>query len=76
MEAWNNIYITDKSGKKFFSTTASPMATMSEIRNITRHLNAGASSFDKATALLMMNGEPYVDGQQMSDDELLEALGA
>lgn len=82
MNNWHNVYITDKTGKKFFNTSASPMSTMSEIRNLTRHLEAiklGDESYarigiDQATARLMLDGEPWQSMDQILDDELLEEL--
>jgi hypothetical protein len=77
-ETWRNVYITDKSGEKTWNTTASPMSTISEIRNLKRHLEL-AKEFpqnyrflDLATAVIMLDGQPY----QMPDDELLAELFA
>lgn len=78
---WHNIYITDKSGRKMWNTTASPMSTMSEIKNMQRHLTAAAKhpehyrNLDLATAVIMLDGEPYENPFTMSDDDLLTALG-
>lgn len=80
MNTWHNIYITDHAGAKFFNTTASPMATASEIKNITRNLDAikaGDASHknvkvDHATAVLMLDGIPY--GTTSIDDILDEYL--
>ena len=78
---WHNLHITDKTGKKFFNTDASPMSTMSEIRNLQRHLEAikanakGYEFVDSASATLMLDGEPY--GTMMDDildDDLLAEL--
>lgn len=75
---WHNVYLTDKSGKKMWDTTASPMSTDSEIRNLKRHLEMAAkhparySFLDLATARIMVDGEPLIE---MSDDELLAELG-
>ena len=82
MNDWHNVYITDKTGKKFFNTNASPMSTMSEIRNLTRHLEAvkaGSAAYakvgiDQATAKLMLDGEPWQSMEDILDDELLEEL--
>ncbi len=82
MDNWHNIYITDKTGKKLFNTNASPMSTMSEIRNLTRHLEAvkaGSAAYakvgiDQATAKLMLDGEPWKNMDQILDDELLAEL--
>lgn len=82
MNNWHNIYITDKTGKKFFNTSASPMSTMSEIRNLTRHLEAiklGDEAYarigiDQATAKLMLDDEPYQSMEEILDDDLLAEL--
>ena len=81
---WHKLYITDKSGKAYFKTTASPLATMSEIRNLSRHLEAtkskskGYEFVDAETAVLMLDGAAYKDENAqanlddiLSDDELL-----
>lgn len=83
MNDWHNVYIIDKSGKKFFNTHASPLATASEIRNLSRHLEAikaGHPSYVKCginreTATLMLDGSPYVSLDDiLSDDDLLAEL--
>ncbi len=80
--AWHNIYITDKSGRKMWNTTASPMSTMSEVKNMQRHLTAAAKNpehyrnLDLATAVIMLDGTVYGEALTMTDDELLSALGA
>jgi len=82
MDNWHNIYITDCTGKKFFNTNASPMSTMSEIRNLKRHLDAIKSgdkayskvSVDKDTAILMLDGTPYQSMDDILDDALLNDL--
>lgn len=82
MNDWHSIYITDKSGKKFFNTQTSPMSTMSEIRNLKRHLEAiksGNPSYskvavDQATAVLMLDGSPYQSMEEILDDDLLAEL--
>ena len=81
MNDWHNVYITDKTGQKFFNTNASHMSTMSEVRNLNRHLEAikanakGYEFVDSASATLMLDGEPY--GTMMDDildDDLLAEL--
>lgn len=82
MNEWHNIYITDKTGKKFFNTNASPLSTMSEIRNIKRHLDAikAGNKFyanvkiDAQTAVLMLDGSPYQSIDDILDDDLLNEL--
>lgn len=84
---WHTLYITDKSGKAMFKTTASPLSTMSEIRNLSRHIEAikikakGYEFADAETAVLMLDGVVY-KGENvqaslddiLSDDELLAML--
>lgn len=78
---WHNIYIMDKSGRKMWDTTASPMSTMSEIKNLQRHLEAAArhpeqyKNLDLATAVIMLDGDVYGEALTMNDDELLKDLG-
>lgn len=82
MSNWHNIHITDKTGKEHFKTLASPMSTMSEIRNLQRHLEQAkkypkAYTFlDVATAVIMLDGLPYgVPVSGIDDDALLKELG-
>ena len=78
MTTWHNVYITDCTGKKFFNTQASPMSTMSEIKNLTRHIDAiksGSSQYgfiDKESAQLMLDDVPY--GAQVSDEIDIDTL--
>lgn len=82
MNDWHNVYITDKTGKKFFNTQASPMSTASEIKIISRHLEAikaGTKAYDKvgidkASAQLMLDGSPYISVDDICDDELFNEL--
>ena len=77
--SWHNLHITDKTGQKFFNTNASPMSTMSEIHNLTRHLEAikayakGYEFVDSASAMLMLDGEPYGTMDDILDDDSLLA---
>lgn len=79
--SWGNVYITDKTGRKMFNTVASPMSIMSEVKNLTRHIEnarkypAQYKFMDIASAQVMLDGEPYGAQNSMSDDELLAALG-
>jgi hypothetical protein len=65
MNDWHKIHITDRTGQIFFSTTASPMSTMSEIRNLKRHIEQAKRSplmykfLDASTAVIMLDGMPY-----------------
>lgn len=80
-DTWHNIYITDQSGRKMWNTTASPMSTQSEIKNLKRHLEAAAKhpgqykSLDLATAVIMLDGEIYAEVLTMSDEQMLAELG-
>ena len=80
MNDWHNVYITDKTGQKFFTTNANPMSAMSEIRNLTRHLEAikanskGYEFVDSTSAMLMLDGEPYGMIDDILDDDLLAEL--
>lgn len=82
MNNWHNIYITDKTGKKFFNTEASPLSTMSEIRNLSRHLEAIRANnphytkvgIDAASAVLMLDGTQYQTMNDILDDDLLNEL--
>lgn len=63
MENWNEIYISDCNGGKYFKTTASPMSTEPEIRNLKTHL-AQAKKYPKMytfldipTAFIVLNGK-------------------
>ena len=77
---WHNLHITDKTGKKFFNTDASPMSTMSEIRNLQRHVEAikasakGYEFADSASVVLMLDGLPYQTMEEILDDDLLAEL--
>jgi len=73
---WSEVCISDKTGKKSFVCIASPMSTLSEIRNLSRHLENAKNHpeqykfLDVSSAFLMVNGE-----RQMSDDEIFAELG-
>lgn len=82
MSNWRELYITDKSGCKYFNTVASPMSAASEARNLTQHLKQAAKYpgqykfLDIETAVVMFDGEPY--GQvknEVTNDDLLKELG-
>lgn len=80
-DIWHNLHITDKTGQVFFNTTASPMATASEIKKLKHQINfakqhPGACNFlDVETAVLMLDGEPYGTLDDILDDDLLKELG-
>jgi len=63
MENWNDLYITDCNGGKHFKTTASPLSTQSEIRNLQQHLKQSKAHpkmykfLDVDTAFIVCNGK-------------------
>lgn len=63
-----------------WNTTASPMSTASEIRNMKRQLETARKFpeqfkfLDLASAVIMLDGAPYGEPMTMTDDELLNAL--
>ena len=83
---WSNVYITDKSGKKFWNTMVDPTGVMSEVRNLTRHLEAIKANHhshqkvgvDKGSVKLMIDGNEYLSMDdimnEISDDDLLAEL--
>lgn len=79
-ENWNHLYVTDKTGKWFWPTIASPLGTMSEIRNLKRLVKAAKAKperyrfLDAPTAVLMLNDLPYSDAQECDDAQLLAEL--
>lgn len=82
MTDWHKICITDKTGQEFFKTTASPMSTMPELRNLKRQIEQAKARpdaykfLDVATAVVMLDGAPY--GEQVSEldaDAMLKELG-
>lgn len=82
MSDWHKLHITDKSGKEFFKVTASPMSTMSEIRNLKRHIEQAKKApsmykmLDVATMVVMLDGMPYGDPVcELDADALLAELG-
>lgn len=83
MNEWHNICITDKSGKEMFKCTASPMSTMSEIRNLKRRIEQAKANpkhyafMDVATAVIMLDGTVYSEHStdNFDADALLAELG-
>jgi hypothetical protein len=79
---WHNVYITDKSGKKFFNASTSPMATFSEIKNLKRHLEQAKTMpqhykfLDVATAVIMLDGTVYSEpsASDIDVDAMLDEL--
>lgn len=71
---WHNIHITDKSCKVMFNTTACPTGTMSEIRNLKRHIAQAKANpehykfLDVATAVVMLDGVVYSEPELSADD--------
>ena len=66
---WSEIYLTDKSGKRYFRTTASPYSKKAEINNIMRKI-PHCAFIDAQTAQIIVNGMP----NDISDDDLLAQL--
>lgn len=83
MNEWHKLHITDKTGAEFFKCDASPMSTMSEIRNLKRHLEQAKASpkhykfLDVASAVIMLDGAVYGEPATASfdADALLAELG-
>lgn len=81
MKDWHNICITDYTGQQFFKCTASPMATISEIKNLKRHIEQAKRSpeaykmFDATSAIILLDGTPYGEPCGIDADALLKELG-
>ena len=80
----DNVWITDKSGKRYWNTHCSVGHADPEIHNMQRRLEWAAKNpkafafLDLETAVILVNGEPYQPNtatEEMSDEELLKALG-
>ena len=75
-DTWHHISITDKTGKEFFKTIASPMSTPSEIKNLSKHLAQaqvnphGYAFLDIDSAYILLDGVPYNVGRSMSTTEM------
>jgi hypothetical protein len=73
------IFITDKSGKKFWNTEVTAAFASGERANFSKRMAAiksGKLSFiDAATAQIVEEMSGYDAVDSMSDDELLAALG-
>lgn len=79
---WHDICITDKTGQQWYKTTASPMATLSEIRNMKIHLQFAVEFpeyyhfLDIDSAVILLDGVPYTQTTGNVDaDALLKELG-
>ena len=76
MNDWHTLYITDATGQKFFRCTASPMSTMSEIKNLKRHIEQAKAKpdmykmLDVATMVLMLDDVPYSEPKEIDADTL------
>lgn len=66
MDQWNEIYVTDKNGGRHFKTSASPLSTMPEIRNLKRKI-PHCKFLDQATVVIMLNDQPYVEPTETMD---------
>ena len=75
------VCIQDKNGKHW-NTLCSADYTAPEIRNMQRHLQQAAKHpaqyqfLDLASAVILVDGEPYAPVFTSEDDELLKQLGA
>ena len=81
MDDWHKVCITDKTGKRFYSTVASPLGTYSEIRNMQKRISDAKihprvyNFLDAGSAFVMVDGQPYFpDRNGGGDDELLAEL--
>jgi hypothetical protein len=82
MNDWHKLHITDKSGKEMFKCVASPMSTMSEIRNLKRHIEQAKANpkhyafMDVTTAVIMLDGTVYSEPSvcDMDVDAMLAEL--
>lgn len=76
-----NIYITDKTGKKFWNTSVSAAWSSGERRNLTKHLDAIKSNhpsyakcnIDAETARIVEESDRF-DLPPITDDQLLSEL--
>lgn len=74
------VYITDKTGKRFFNTNCSVAFKEPEIRNLQRHLDQSAKYpaqykfLDIPTARIVDESAGDIDFN-MSDEQLLKELG-
>lgn len=80
---WHQLCITDKTGQQHFKCAASPMSTMSEIRNLKRHLEQAKKNpesywfIDVDSAVILLDGVVYCQPtlqDVLDDDELLGLL--
>lgn len=78
MDNWHNLHITDKGGKEYFKTTASPSSTQSEINNLKAHIDNAKrhpekySFLDAETACVVLDGTPLTLSR--FDFDLLDEL--
>lgn len=83
MNDWHALYITDATGQQFFRCTASPMSTMSEIRNLKRHIeqakarpNLYANLFELDSAVIMLDDVPYSEQDKTPEEIDADTLDA
>ena len=76
------VYITDKTGNKFFNTICSEQYHMSEVRNLTKKLDQAKARpdlykfLDLESATVMKDGSPLSSHfADMTDSQLLAELG-
>ena len=78
---WHTLHITDNTGIELFKVTASPMSTMSELKNLKKHLAAAKCTpkaykfLNIATAKIMLDGAVYGETTDVDADALLAELG-
>ncbi len=80
MNEWHNIHITDKTGKVMFNTVASPMSTMSEIKNMkqklaqAKALPAQYHFLDIDSAVIMLDGSVYSEQESILSDDDIDSM--
>lgn len=80
MDNWHEIYITDKSGKRFWNTHASSWGRQSEINNLKNHLKQAKEHPEMYRFLDIETARIVVDGERLQtlddiDLSLLDDLG-
>ena len=80
-DTWHEVFITDKTGKRSFCCLVSPMSTMSEIRNLKRHIEQAKANpshykfLDIDTAVIMLDNTVYGADDVTDIDDILKKLG-
>lgn len=79
---WHEMHISDKTGGIFFKVNASPLATLSEIKNLKSHLKAAKqyrchySFLDVDSAHIVLDGARYSEPTAEDLDAILAELDA